>query len=38
MKGKREMNSNKKGMTALMALVLILCCTVGGTRCAFKSD
>lgn len=31
MKGKREMNSNKKGMTALMALVLILCCGVGGT-------
>ena len=31
MKGKREMKNNKKGMTALVALVLILCCAVGGT-------
>ena len=29
--GKREMPRNKKGLTALVALVLIFCCAVGGT-------
>ena len=29
--GKREMPRNKKGLTALVALVLVLCCAVGGT-------
>lgn len=30
-RGKREMRRNYKGRTALVALVLIFCCTVGGT-------
>lgn len=30
-KGKRELPRSKKGLTALVALVLIFCCAVGGT-------
>ncbi len=29
--GKREMPRNRKGLAAFAALVLVLCCTVGGT-------